>query len=336
MAEASAVGKGPQQSSTSDPSVPPLQDTHDQFSPKQPPVHNVSTEELEKDLRNGERWLIGIGIATVIINTTIAFIYWGQLREMREATKSARLSADAADKSAKTADATLKEMQAGSNDTHDLAISAAKQADAARKQSAQAEAQARTMTDSLVETRRLITATYSLSSEAKRSADLAQQSFTATQQALRLDQRAWVSADHFELMAEPEEGKDVMATVTMVNTGKTPAIDVHEYTDIYIWEGEPPENSLVERGQPKSLAIIPPGSTKISFKTPLGLKLNSTQLAKYADHSLSLYVKSIIRYKDVFAQPHRTNICVFHEQGKPLDFWSYCEHGNDADGPDMK
>jgi hypothetical protein len=42
---------------------------------------------LEKSMRVAEWWLIGIGIATLLVNIGIAKIYYGQLQEMREATR---------------------------------------------------------------------------------------------------------------------------------------------------------------------------------------------------------------------------------------------------------
>ncbi len=52
--------------------------------------------QLEQDIRSGERWLIGIGIATVVVNTIIALIYYDQLHLMRTSTEKAAIAADAA------------------------------------------------------------------------------------------------------------------------------------------------------------------------------------------------------------------------------------------------
>lgn len=70
---------------------------------------NSATTNLEKDIRTGERWLIGIGIASVVINTAIALIYWGQLVQMRKATKAA---ADSANASLSTAITAIQQMKA--------------------------------------------------------------------------------------------------------------------------------------------------------------------------------------------------------------------------------
>ena len=90
--------------------------------------------KLEKDIRSGERWLIGINATSIILSVAIALIYYGQLKEMRKATKASVKAANAAASAADTADKTLKEIRAGSTDTHDLAVAAGKQADAAKRQ----------------------------------------------------------------------------------------------------------------------------------------------------------------------------------------------------------
>jgi hypothetical protein len=67
-------------------------------------------ETLEQ-IRIGERWIIGIGVASVIMNIVIAFIYYGELKEMRKATVAAVAAAGAAKKAAEVADSTFKNQQ---------------------------------------------------------------------------------------------------------------------------------------------------------------------------------------------------------------------------------
>jgi hypothetical protein len=52
------------------------------------------TQKLEVDIRGAERWLIGIGVATLVINSVIALIYWNQLDQMRKATQAATNAAN--------------------------------------------------------------------------------------------------------------------------------------------------------------------------------------------------------------------------------------------------
>lgn len=55
--------------------------------------------KIENEIRSGERWLIAIGIASVLLNGVIGLIYLGQLRQMRIATNEATKSSDVAAKS---------------------------------------------------------------------------------------------------------------------------------------------------------------------------------------------------------------------------------------------
>jgi hypothetical protein len=103
---------------------------------------NETVRELEKDIRTGERWLIRIGAAGVIMNVVIALIYFGQLREMRKATKASEKAATAAASAADTADKTLKEIRVGGTDTHELAVQAKNQADRTKDVADRALAQA--------------------------------------------------------------------------------------------------------------------------------------------------------------------------------------------------
>jgi hypothetical protein len=66
-----------------------------------------SSVKLAEDIRTGERWILGIGIATLVINTAIALIYWEQPRQMKEATRAAVASAEASKKALRTTNDTL-------------------------------------------------------------------------------------------------------------------------------------------------------------------------------------------------------------------------------------
>jgi hypothetical protein len=64
---------------------------------------NETVKELEKDIKAGEGWLIRISAAAVILNAVIALIYYGQLKEMRKATRASVKASDAAASAADTA-----------------------------------------------------------------------------------------------------------------------------------------------------------------------------------------------------------------------------------------
>jgi hypothetical protein len=73
-------------------------------SPEQndtPTPHEERTYDLQKDIRDDQRWLKYMGAATIIMSVVIAWIYYNQLTQMRLATeastRTAQLAADALD-----------------------------------------------------------------------------------------------------------------------------------------------------------------------------------------------------------------------------------------------
>ncbi len=84
----------------------PIQSRGDHEVPSQATDHNSddnenSTVQPRKYITGGERWFIGIGIATVLINTGIALIYWSQLKQMRIATEASTQAVHLASKTLK-------------------------------------------------------------------------------------------------------------------------------------------------------------------------------------------------------------------------------------------
>ena len=57
------------------------------------------TERLERNIQTGERWLIGITAAGVLVNIIIAYFYYSQLEQMREATRAATRASSTASES---------------------------------------------------------------------------------------------------------------------------------------------------------------------------------------------------------------------------------------------
>jgi len=168
---------------------------------------NQSATDIERDIRSGERWLIGIGVATLVINTIIALIYYGQLKEMRKATQYAGVAA-------KAATDTLNEVRAGSTDTHKLA-------EAADTQSKQAIEQTQIMGKSITKTDNLVTATNRLAN----SSDI-QSRINAKE--LELSERPWVffDASITSPLTFDSSGARVGVRIVSRNTGHSPAAGI--------------------------------------------------------------------------------------------------------------
>jgi hypothetical protein len=109
-------------------SQPPVADPASQNPPSEPRKQNPRQQEadaigkLEKDVKTGERWLIGIGILTLLVNIGIAKIYYGQLTEMQRATKATEQAAYAACAGSQIARASLVESMIVGQDTHTASV----------------------------------------------------------------------------------------------------------------------------------------------------------------------------------------------------------------------
>jgi hypothetical protein len=82
------------QPDTQAPVQPPPQPPSNQSPPTPPasddPEGDKATAKKLEDIAKGERWLIGIGIAGVLVNLLLGSIYYQQLTQMRIATEASR------------------------------------------------------------------------------------------------------------------------------------------------------------------------------------------------------------------------------------------------------
>lgn len=118
------------------------------------------------------------------------------------------------------------------------------------------------------------------------------------------------------------------------NSGQTPAMRVRcwlrlELLDPASPEFEPPPERIDDAG-----FVINPGSTH----TLHAHRLKALDEGDASDLSVGarrFYLWGEIRYDDIFGHEHRTRFRLFHRVyergGKPMQIWSYCDEGNDAD-----
>jgi hypothetical protein len=163
----------------------------------------------------------------------------------------------------------------------------------------------------------------------KQAANAATSAANTAKESLRLDQRAWVFARGFLLSAEPQPNQPITVTLYLVNSGKTPALNVISKAHPSNWNQQPPERDWSVFEGRESHGLLPPGVSSLSIKTaPLTL---TNGLADYNSGINSIYVQAKITYLDSFAIPHWTTVCVLHHHGRPLNEFDFCEIGNSVD-----
>lgn len=108
------------QGENGDPLIEPAGDPGGNQQPPRAPLNNPApgqegdANNLEHDIRVAEYWLIGVGIASVVVNILIGYVYWQQLSQMRIATeastKATEISRDALEYSNGNFDRTMHQV----------------------------------------------------------------------------------------------------------------------------------------------------------------------------------------------------------------------------------
>jgi hypothetical protein len=151
----------------------------------------------------------------------------------------------------------------------------------------------------------------------------------ATQEQMRLDQRPWAYVFSYSLSEEPEAGKPITVKIGVLNSGKTPAVNLGVMTHPSCWDRETPEPDWTTVANDLSHAMVPPQATGFSVTTsPLTL---ANCLDAYNSGQAAIYVRAKIVYDDTFGQPHWTTVCILHHHGRPLNEFDLCKTGNDVD-----
>ncbi len=245
---------------------------------------NQNPTTAEKLLEKGERWLIGIGVATLLVNILIAWIYFGQLQEMVGAVgqtddlnRQYRFQSQQLAKQAK--------------ETHDLAVAADKQATQALSQSMATRSLAQTSKEALVSVQRAFI-------------------FATGFDGIRMPDPN-----------DPNKIGSLEFSVTLENSGTTPTRDMQMH---YSWltpdMALPDSFPYPDLGDGKNspVALGPRG---IAHTTPI--QIPAPIIAKIIARQSHLYIWGWTRYRDVFpnSKPHITRFCteITGFQGDPLN-----------------
>lgn len=230
------------------------------------------------------------------------------------------------------------EMRSGSNDTHNLAVAATKQAGELSNVSDAAAKIRQAAQDMVVQDQRIAdNAKASLDANSRQNSA----ALNATVAQYRLDQRAWITVEVGE--------KTGNFAVAMRNTGKTPAINVSDVTVFSVTDRiGPPDVDLAQnssspipvptnapqwfieslkkegaiRNHPPTGYVIAPGDSQISsdyqgkFSQILGWDRNNPRNRAY--------IQGRVKYDDIFEVTHQTDYCFWY--ASPSDFVMCNDH----------
>jgi hypothetical protein len=248
---------------------------------------NDTVIKLEEDIKTGEQWLIKIGAAGVIMNVVIALIYFGQLKEMRAATRASEKAANAAASAADTADKTLKEIRAGGTDTHELAQAAVNQVAKLEASVKEAHALAKATRDAL---------------------DLTRENFIKDQQPYM-----WPTLQNPAMEAD----KPVFWNISYSNYGRSPAHNMKMCVDVAWGKGaalnmHPHTIEECEKvtGVLSYETVVPPGYAGYTTATTI-VPVDKTIIGVIKSHDGALAIIGTMIYDDASGHSYETTFCKF-------------------------
>jgi cell division protein FtsL len=212
------------------------------------------------------------------------------------------------------------EMHVGGQDTHALAEAAKKQSDKMSNMSDAADKIRQAAQDMVVQDQRI-------ADNAQRAMDASnkqsQASIQATRDAMRLDQRAWVSAEPATGVPTNEGSYTIQFPIK--NTGKTPATNVAVY---FMGRFFKPDEKLTYKftGLPLPSGYLSPNSPRaFAYSGEPG----TVDVAAHKGEIFVVY--GAITYEDVFSVKHWITYCF---DAPKADKYTYCyEHNDIGDGP---
>ncbi|HXN52761.1 MAG TPA: hypothetical protein VN943_12570 [Candidatus Acidoferrum sp.] len=175
--------------------------------------------------------------------------------------------------------------------------------------------------------------TETMNKSVERNAAAAEATSTTAAKSLVLSERAYVSC--VTTGDEPKEGEKLRARSSILNSGKTPAIDFEAKS----MTGLVPKNTSIEEA--RKLAVSVAFDEKAKSKSILGpgqssqqgvesnAALSTGELSALRDFTEIWYVFSFVRYKDTFNHQHTTETCNRYEPDHKI--MVLCSEGNKAD-----
>lgn len=286
---------------------PDVQAINPPLSPKEPtpitatPIsadpNRTQIELLEDRMRSAEKWMVWLtgaiaffGLCTVVVGA----LQWGAMKGQ------------------------LGEMQSGGVDTHALAVSAGKQADAAKSQVDK-------MAESIARTDKLVGATAELAQEAKRSAEVSQKALRATIAA----DRPWIGLSEASF---GDIGKTKGANFFFLNSGRRPALIVLSNMQYAFYDTLPAHPGYGPRLVPPSSGLVMPNG---GFNMPTSLPFTDWSQVEAIPAPKRLFVYARVEYEDIVThERHWTHACFVHGAAEAIKTVNHgfvdCEMYNDA------
>jgi len=137
-------------------------------------------------------------------------------------------------------------------------------------------------------------------------------------QNFKVDERAWVGIKDITVFGEVKNPLTV--AVNTINSGKTPALEVH-LADISAGNSE---TDRTVSGQSHETGAMTPGTNNVFY---VDLALSDTMVKGLIAHTARIYVRGTIQYNDIFGEIHPTGFCAYYPSAVNLNNFFNCPSG---------
>lgn len=164
------------------------------------------------------------------------------------------------------------------------------------------------MKESLGLTIRAVNATEKQANTAQVSARAAERGATVAAQSLQLEQRPIVGIQSVTLKGHFAAGEQIGAIITLVNTGKTPAVKATFYGQvIFTTRSEPPQ----ETSEPESTLMVLSPQARFPILVQFPFELNDQAITRFAKYHPHFLVWGHIAYSDISGRSYLTEFAFY-------------------------
>jgi hypothetical protein len=186
------------------------------------------------------------------------------------------------------------------------------------------------------QTDKLIAEAKSIASAAKENLEQSKQAIDASIEISRRDQRAWVGiTEIIPPWRDPannplyiKEGSNFGASVTIINSGKTPALNIRSKIRLMAFPRNHKFAPDYGNVQGQSVGVLQPQGKFKATSLPSYQPVNASDITSLKNSAMILYLYGEIQYEDIFKISHRTTYCSFLAQ--TLDSFVVNSTYNDA------
>jgi hypothetical protein len=185
------------------------------------------------------------------------------------------------------------------------------------------------MHDGSAQTDKIIAADQRIATAMENAVGQAGIALNASINASRTDQRAWASIKEIKLSKPLTVGRPAQISVTVINTGKTPALDT-VLSEVRIGPSETDRNrDLVVHDSERE--VIAPNNTDTFFANAT---YDDDSIRAILVGTIPIYIRGKFEYKDVFGATHTTAFCAYYPtDGSSIatGYFFNCKNGSSMD-----